>query len=475
MQTAGNGSVIENGSTSNGVAPLANGCGGEVGDEGKCKTHYKLGQALSETDSDIIRLVGQHLREMGLHSTLRKLVEESGCSLEHPKAAVFRAHVLAGEWKEASQAVDDLAPMLPESSSVKHMQYLLLREKYLELLEGGQEMAALHCLRHELVPLPLHHADKDIQTLTSYMMYSDKTELRSAANWQGVKAGSRGSLMEQLQGFLPPSIMLPAHRLPHLLSQAVDMQVSRCPYHFEPHPPSFSSHIRYSLLTDHLCPRSEFPSETVHILTAHSDEVWFLVFSHDGSRLASGAKDGEIILWDMKGESPQVQHKMRGQTDGIAHLAWSPDDSLLLSCGREDCPGAIVFNTQTGEVKCRVQNSAEDSLTCGAWSPDGQHFYVGGTRGQFLECVSSLPPPSLFSQPPSVSNAGSGRLSLLQLGRDSSECSSSPLISSLSVCCRHSLQNSQIQLPGHVISHSVSRSYRVRVSASPSLFSHAQD
>ena len=51
-------------------------------------------------------------------------------------------------------------------SLYQHMQYLLLREKYLELLEGGQEMAALHCLRHELVPLPLHHADKDIQTLT---------------------------------------------------------------------------------------------------------------------------------------------------------------------------------------------------------------------------------------------------------------------------------------------------------------------
>jgi hypothetical protein len=100
MQTAGNGSVIENGSTSNGVAPLANGCGGEVGEEGKFKTHYKLGQALSETDSDIIRLIGQHLREMGLHSTLRQLVQESGCSMEHPKAAVFRAHVLAGEWKE---------------------------------------------------------------------------------------------------------------------------------------------------------------------------------------------------------------------------------------------------------------------------------------------------------------------------------------------------------------------------------------
>lgn len=107
-----------------------------------------------------------------------------------------------------------------------------------------------------------------------------------------------------------------------------------------------------------------------------------------------------------QGNSPQIVHKLRGQADGIAHLTWSPDDSLLLSCGREDSPEAIVFSTQvstswpawmylmpyfslqTGEVKCRVQNSAEDSLTCGAWSPDGQHFYVGGTRGQFLECVS---------------------------------------------------------------------------------------
>lgn len=51
------------------------------------------------------------------------------------------------------------------------MQYLLLREKYLELLESGQEMAALQCLRHELVPLPLHHADKDIQTLTRSVLF----------------------------------------------------------------------------------------------------------------------------------------------------------------------------------------------------------------------------------------------------------------------------------------------------------------
>ena len=35
------------------------------------------------------------------------------------------------------------------------------------------------------------------------------------------------------------------------------------------------------------------------MLTDHSDEVWFLTFSHDGSRLASGAKDGQIIIWNI--------------------------------------------------------------------------------------------------------------------------------------------------------------------------------
>ena len=126
--------------------------------------------------------------------------------------------------------------------------------------------------------------------LSSYMMYSEKSELRHAANWPGVKAGSREQLMEQLQGtcvymylqniahlsflvylcpppgFLPPSVMLPPHRLPQLLSQAVDLQVSRCPYHFERHPPpssSHSSHHHYSLLSDHLCPRY------MYIHTAH--------------------------------------------------------------------------------------------------------------------------------------------------------------------------------------------------------------
>ena len=45
--------------------------------------------------------------------------------------------------------------------------------------------------------------------------------------------------------------------------------------------------------------RSQFPSETVHVLSDHSDEVWYLKFSHDGSRLASGSRNGDIIIWNI--------------------------------------------------------------------------------------------------------------------------------------------------------------------------------
>lgn len=35
-----------------------------------------------------------------------------------------------------------------------------------------------------------------------------------------------------------------------------------------------------------------------------------------------------------------------------------------------------------------MSHSAEDSLTCCAWYPDGQKFVTGGMRGQFYQCVS---------------------------------------------------------------------------------------
>lgn len=89
------------------------------------------------------------------------------------------------------------------------MRLLLLQEKYLEQLESGQELDALHTLRHELAPLPLHHSDKRIQVLTGYMMHPNKDDLRQAANWPGVEGGSRQKLVDELQGII--DILTPSY------------------------------------------------------------------------------------------------------------------------------------------------------------------------------------------------------------------------------------------------------------------------
>ena len=53
-----------------------------------------------------------------------------------------------------------------------------------------------------------------------------------------------------------------------------------------------------------------------------------------------------VCYFLVKGQCPIKRHTLKGQGDGIAVLDWSPDDSLLLCCGRDDNPEAIVFSTE---------------------------------------------------------------------------------------------------------------------------------
>lgn len=89
------------------------------------------------------------------------------------------------------------------------MQFLLLEQKYLELLEEGKVMDALSVLQYELTPL--NHKTTRVHQLSSFIMCSTPNEVREQARWNGKE--SRVNLMEQLQGFLPPSVMLPPRRL----------------------------------------------------------------------------------------------------------------------------------------------------------------------------------------------------------------------------------------------------------------------
>lgn len=61
--------------------------------------HFTQGQ------KDILRLIGQHLRGLGLNKTTESLINESGCMLEHPTATNFCNLIMNGNWQEVKNSL----------------------------------------------------------------------------------------------------------------------------------------------------------------------------------------------------------------------------------------------------------------------------------------------------------------------------------------------------------------------------------
>ncbi|XP_028653164.1 WD repeat-containing protein 26 [Erpetoichthys calabaricus] len=345
----------------------------------------KKKKRLSQSEEDVIRLIGQHLHGLGLNQTVDLLMQESGCRLEHPAATKFRNHVMEGEWDKAENDLNELKSLMHSPNAVVRMKFLLLQQKYLEYLEDGKVLEALQVLRGELTPLK-YNTDR-IHILSGYLMCSHAEDLRVKAEWEGKGVASRSKLLDKLQTYLPPSVMLPPRRLQTLLRQAVELQRDRCLYHNTKLDGSLDS---VSLLIDHVCSRKQFPCYTQQILTEHCNEVWFCKFSNDGTKLATGSKDTTVIIWQV--DALQETHQLKllktleGHAYGVSYLAWSPDDNYLIACGPDDCSELWLWNVQTGELRTKMSQSHEDSLTSVAWNPDGKRFVTGGQRGQFYQC-----------------------------------------------------------------------------------------
>ncbi|KAG7232202.1 hypothetical protein INR49_009426 [Caranx melampygus] len=148
VSVTNNGNTVSN-NNNNGVSAQpapSNNSGGSSSDVKKKKR-------LSQSEEDVIRLIGQHLHDLGLNQTVDLLMQESGCRLEHPSATKFRNHVMEGEWDKAESDLNELKALMHSPSAIVRMKFLLLQQKYLEYLEDGKVLEALQVLRAELTPL----------------------------------------------------------------------------------------------------------------------------------------------------------------------------------------------------------------------------------------------------------------------------------------------------------------------------------
>jgi len=329
---------------------------------------------LSKSDQEIVRLIGQHLCDVGLRTSADVLMKEAGCRLDQPTAATFRHCVMKGDWTGAVNVLEDLSVHLEDKAAHIEMKFILLEQKYLENLNSGNSFEALKVLQLELTPLS--HNRARTHELATYLMLGHAPG----------HAPSRAGVMERLQSYLPPTVMLPPRRLTALLDQAVAHQVDQCVYHNTGDGPCQKT----GWATDNTCSKETFPCETIQVLMDHGDEVWYCKWSPNGRYLATGSKDATVIIWEFDPELMQLRQSkvLEEHSYGVVYMAWSPDSTRLAVCGPEDGFEVWVWDVVLGRLETKVSHSNEDSLTCVAWSPDGQRLTCGGNRGQFYQCDS---------------------------------------------------------------------------------------
>jgi len=167
----------------------------------------------------------------------------------------------------------DLQPLLTSHENYLKMRFLILEQKFLELLEENRVIDALHCLRIELTPMKFNISR--VHELSSLLMCTSTEDLLLRSKWEGKGVVTRQRLVNKLQACLPPTVMLPPDRLGALINQAIEHQKKKCIYHNTQLDKELES---ISILSDHTCTRHTFPCQTKQILSEHCDEVCFFGF-----------------------------------------------------------------------------------------------------------------------------------------------------------------------------------------------------
>ncbi|KAL5542985.1 hypothetical protein UlMin_010695 [Ulmus minor] len=113
------------------------------------------------------------------------------------------------------------------------------------------------------------------------------------------------------------------------------------------------------------------------ILQGHSDEVWFLQFSHNGKYLASSSKDQSTIIWEVKEDGHvSLKHVLTGHRKPVLVASWSLDDCQLLTCGLEE--NVRRWDVNSGKCLHVYEKHGIGLISCG-WFADGRGIFSGMT------------------------------------------------------------------------------------------------
>lgn len=328
---------------------------------------------------ELVRIIVQAIDTLGYSSSARALEREANVEAMSQEMRTLRDCVLLGRWDQLEQVLNQVT-VFKTTNDARAARFVLYEQKFLELLEAGHTAEALECLRNDLTRLSPD--PKLLHKLPLLCLCSTPQEVREHAGWPGAGADSRTAVLEKLQRFIPSNVLLQENRLENLLCQTIEQQkrLTMFPY---------TKQSRVSLLEDMVHCKDRVPRHILHRLEGHTDEVWFVQFSHGGEYLASASKDSTVIIWRsaalQNGEvtaDKALLHTLRGHSGMVSFLNWSRNDKRLLSCGNDRT--IRLWDIKTGECAHVFEKHTEQITAC-AWMPSGKEFVSGAHDSRILE------------------------------------------------------------------------------------------
>ncbi|XP_051120454.1 WD repeat-containing protein WDS homolog [Andrographis paniculata] len=313
--------------------------------------------------NELVRIIIQCLYSLGYVKSVSCLESESGITCKSSEFGSLERQVLNANWDDCIENLDKLSGLSDETRA--SALFLVLEQCLLEHLNSGEISLALDILRKKFSTLKVGKE----------MLHKLSHELLLLQEWGlGCMSGDeiaelRRRLVSKLEKVLPPPITLPERRLEHLVEMAVCSQIDGCIHH--------CSSEKISLYTDHRCSRNQFPTETTQILTDHQNEVWFVQFSNSGKYLASASRDCTAIIWKVQDDNRvTLEHMLRSHKNPVSFVAWSPDDTMLLTCGNIEV--LKLWDVETGTCKRTFGDEGFIVSSC-AWFPDSKRLVCGSS------------------------------------------------------------------------------------------------
>jgi WD40 repeat protein/tRNA A-37 threonylcarbamoyl transferase component Bud32 len=105
--------------------------------------------------------------------------------------------------------------------------------------------------------------------------------------------------------------------------------------------------------------------------------VFGVGWSPDGKRIASGASDRRIQVWEALDGTSNFTYSQHEKT--VTSVVWSPDGKRIASTS--DDGTAQIWNTSNGETISIFKTHGADAH-CAAWSPDGRYIAFSDDDGR---------------------------------------------------------------------------------------------